>query len=179
MRRECKVEVPDGFKGCQDAWPARFFQALPNFQDRWPIYTIGSFSLALALLCILDFYPPCWDWSPKSTLMNSGPKPTTFLDLCYLKLTHPLIKFSFLKLLSFSLAFTITPSAYVAYILVAASLTRTVVGLFTPGPLLFSPYCFSCGASLVPIAYTTLITFKFRILDLTSEFLADGCIYCL
>lgn len=107
------------------------------------------------------------------------PKPTTFLDLCYLILTHPLIKFSFLKLLSFSLAFTITPSTYVAYILVAASLTRTVVGLFTPGPLLFSLYCFSCGASLVPLGYTTLITFKFRILDLTSEFLADGCIYCL
>lgn len=103
----------------------------------------------------------------------------TLLDLCYLILTHPLFKFSFLKLLSLSLAFTITPSAYAAYILVAASLTRTVVGPFTPGPLLFSPYCFSCGASLFPIAYTTLITLKFRILDLTSEFLADGCIYCL
>lgn len=49
----------------------------------WMTYTCGPFSLPLAL-CILELSPLYWNWTPESTLMNSGPRGNSFSTLIFL-----------------------------------------------------------------------------------------------
>ena len=108
MGREGEVKGPDLFKDRWDAWHvwhAGFFHSLPNLQKGWPTPVASVFFPLVPALCILEFIPLYWGWSPERT-QKTGPKANGFLyfhflELCYLILTHTLNNFFFPLKLTF------------------------------------------------------------------------------
>lgn len=119
MGRGGEVKGPDLFKDCWDAWcvwHAGFFYALSNFQKGWLTPVASIFFPLVPALCILEFTPLYWGWSPERTQKTLVPKLMVFSTFAFLNCaiwywpTHwP--TFFLLKLLSLSLAFTKTPPA--------------------------------------------------------------------
>lgn len=135
MGREGEVKGPDLFKDRWDArhvWHAGFFHALPNLQKGWPTPVASVFFPLVPALCILEFIPLYWGWSPEKTQKTLVPKPMVFSTFIFLNCAiwyWPTHWPTFFPLkLTFILGLHKGLHLPVSYLLEASSLTTAVVG---------------------------------------------------